>query len=151
MLTTTSKYALRALVKLAQIPESQMLSGRELSAQCRIPANYLSKLMLTLRNAGFVDAVRGSSGGYKLSQPAHGIHIIDVVDLFEGINSDPECLLGEDHECTDDLACSAHFQYRAVRLAYIDFLRKTTIASISKKERTKKIKGSELPSEHALL
>lgn len=137
MLSTTSQYALRALVKLAQLPDDEMVSGQKLSAQSRIPANYLSKLMLTLRNAGLVEALRGSHGGYRLHKPAREIHIIDVVDLFESVKSDTGCLLGEDHDCSNQEACSAHAKFRRVRLAYIDFLTTTTIAAISKKPQQK--------------
>lgn len=137
MLTTTSRYALRALVKLSQLRGEEMISGQTLSARCRIPANYLSKLMLVLRNSGLVEAVRGSSGGYRLNKPAREIHIVDVVNLFGGVESEPKCLLGEDHECSDKEACSAHVKYRRVRRAYTDFLEKTTIASISTKKQVK--------------
>ncbi|MCH7907988.1 MAG: Rrf2 family transcriptional regulator [Candidatus Hydrogenedentes bacterium] len=138
MLTATSEYALRALVKLAQLPGEEMIFGQTLSTQCRIPANYLSKLMLVLRNSGLVEAVRGSHGGYRLGKPAREICIVDVVSLFENVKSETKCLLGEDHDCSDVEACSAHVKYRRVRLAYIDFLTTTTIASIAKKKPLKK-------------
>jgi Rrf2 family protein len=96
--------------------------------------------MLVLRNAGFVEAVRGSSGGYRLNKPAREVHVVDVVDLFEGVHSEPKCLLGEDHECSDKEACSAHARYRRLRLAYMDFLTKTSIESLSKKKMVKKQK-----------
>ena len=138
MLSTTSQYALRALVHLAKLDSGEMVLGRTLSSECRIPGNYLSKLMLVLRNAGYVDAVRGANGGYKLDKAAREIHVVDVVDLFEGVKSEPKCLLGENHECTDELACSAHAKFRRMRLAYIDFLAGTTIASLSKNGPQKK-------------
>jgi Rrf2 family iron-sulfur cluster assembly transcriptional regulator len=138
MLSATSEYALRALVKLAQLPDEEMILGQTLSAQCRIPANYLSKLMLVLRNSGFVEALRGPHGGYRLGKPAREICIVDVVGLFEDVKSETKCLLGEDHDCSGVEACSAHMKYRRVRLAYIDFLTTTTIASIAKKKLVKK-------------
>ena len=42
MITTTSEYALRALVHLAQQPKGVLLGGKELSQQLDIPASYLS-------------------------------------------------------------------------------------------------------------
>ena len=36
--------------------------GRELAEKAEIPANYLSKLLLTLRNAGLLSTARGSGG-----------------------------------------------------------------------------------------
>ena len=102
MLSTTSRYALGAVVRLAQLADTEMISGQTLAAQCQIPANYLSKLMLVLRNSGLVEAIRGSNGGYRLNKRAREIYIIDVVDLFEGVKSHPKCVLGENHECSDE-------------------------------------------------
>ena len=66
MITATSEYALRALVYLARLPKDELVGGKELSERQKIPANYLSKVLLTLRNAGLVDATRGFGGGYRL-------------------------------------------------------------------------------------
>lgn len=133
MFTKTSEYALRALVVLAQLPENKVVKSKMLSVNCRIPAQYLSKVMLTLRNAGFVEGIRGSTGGYRLIMPAAQIPIIEVVRLFERVE-DPECLLGEGHQCSEERACGAHAHFRSVHLAYLDFLRTTTIAAISARE-----------------
>lgn len=133
MFTKTSEYALRALVALTQLPEKKVVKSKMLSVNCRIPAQYLSKVMLILRNAGFVEGIRGSTGGYRLALPAAEISIIEVVKLFERV-TDRDCLLGEGHVCSEDRACGAHEHYRSVHLAYLDFLRTTTIAAISERE-----------------
>ncbi len=113
-----------------------MVGGQELAASCEIPASYLSKILRTLREAGLVEAVRGVHGGYKLHRTAADIHIVDVVALFEGGQTEPRCLLGEGY-CTEDVACSAHTRYRKVRTAYINFLETTTIKQIAKKKSEK--------------
>ena len=55
MLTTTSEHALRALTHLARLPEGSSMLGREIAEQAAIPANYLSKILWTLGNAGIID------------------------------------------------------------------------------------------------
>ena len=50
MLSATSQYALRALVRLAAEPEGAAVLGRDLARECEIPANYLSKILWQLRN-----------------------------------------------------------------------------------------------------
>jgi DNA-binding IscR family transcriptional regulator len=59
MLSTTSEYALRALACLAGQPPGTALLGRNLAKAAEIPANYLSKILLTLRNAELVDTTCG--------------------------------------------------------------------------------------------
>ena len=130
MISTTSQYALRALAHLAESPPGTAMLGRELAKQAEIPANYLSKVLLALRNAGFLSTARGSGGGYSLQKRPEDIHLIDVVVVFDAQRAEPSCLLRR-RECSDDSPCSAHAAWREVRSAYIQFLERTTLADIS--------------------
>ena len=105
--------------------------GRELAEQAEIPANYLSKILLALRNAGLVATARGSGGGYWLLRPPDAIHLIDVVELFEGPVTRPTCVLGSHRPCDENNACAAHESWKKVRAAYAQFLEATTLAEIS--------------------
>jgi Rrf2 family iron-sulfur cluster assembly transcriptional regulator len=130
MLTITSQYALRALTHLARHPGEPVL-GRDLAQSGEIPANYLSKVLLTLRNAGLVDTTRGSGGGYRLGRSADEIYLIDVVELFEEISrTKPPCFLGQTRKCSDSTPCSAHSTWRGVQVAYLKFLVSTPLSQI---------------------
>jgi len=131
MLSTTSEYALRALTHLARLPRGGSMLGRELAGQAEIPANYLSKILLALRNAGLVATARGSGGGYWLLRQPDAIHLIDVVELFEGPVTRPTCVLGSHRPCDENNACAAHDRWKKVRAAYAQFLEATTLAEIS--------------------
>src|SRR6476659_5590942 len=127
MLCITSQYALRALAHLARQTDGAVL-GRDLAESVEIPANYLSKVMLTLRNAGLVDTTRGSGGGYRLGRSADEIYLIDVVELFEEISrTKPNCFLGHTRKCSDSTPCSAHFSWRGVQVAYLQFIVSTSL------------------------
>jgi Rrf2 family transcriptional regulator, iron-sulfur cluster assembly transcription factor len=136
MLTITSEYAIRALSCLAGSDEGVLL-GRELSELAAVPSTYLSKIMLSLRNAGFVKARRGSGGGYELARPAKSICLISIVELFEGDRARPGCVLGL-AECSERNPCPAHNSWTDLRLRYIAFLEKTTLADIAAKGHLKK-------------
>ena len=77
MLGTTTKYALRVLVHLAWESVGTYVLGRELAGRSRIPGNYRQKILLSLRNAGLVEAVRGHGGGYRLARNAESIRLIE--------------------------------------------------------------------------
>jgi DNA-binding IscR family transcriptional regulator len=49
MLSTTTQYALRALVALTRLDEGTAVLGRDLSDLSDVPANYLSKILLDLK------------------------------------------------------------------------------------------------------
>jgi Rrf2 family protein len=134
MLSTTSQYALRALAHLARNSRGAVL-GRELAQAVEIPPNYLSKVLLTMRNAGLVDATRGSGGGYQLRKPANEIRLIDVVELFEEISrTKPHCFLGRTRKCSDATACTAHSGVSGVQAAYLGFLTSTPLSAIAGKK-----------------
>lgn len=131
MLSATSEHALRALVQLARLPAGASALGRKLAEAADIPPNYLSKILLTLRNAGIVETTRGHGGGYRLSKLPSDIKLIDVIELFDGIRSRPGCLLGEKHDCSDRTPCSAHAKWKVVKQAYLSFLESNSIADIA--------------------
>ena len=135
MITTTSEHALRALIRLAVEPEDSLVGGRDMAEDLGIPPNYLSKVLLTLRNAGMIETTRGQGGGYRLIRDAGGIALIEVVELFEGIATRPHCFLGEKNVCSDNDPCPAHKYFKHVRELYIRYLEKTTIGMLAKNGR----------------
>jgi Rrf2 family protein len=133
MLSITSQYALRALCHLARQPEGAVL-GRDLAQSVNIPANYLAKILLSLRNAGLVDATRGAGGGYRLRRPAKDILLIDVVELFEEVSrTKPACFLGRTRPCSETTPCTAHSTWKGLQAAYLGFLISTPISQIAGK------------------
>lgn len=131
MFSTTCEYALRALVRLARMPNGDAILGRDLAEIADIPANYLSKILLTLRNAGILTTARGTGGGYRLRKSPDEIRLIHIVELFDGARARPACILGC-KECSDENPCSAHDLWHDVRAAYVNFLESTTLAGIAK-------------------
>ena len=137
MLTVTTEYALRALTHLARNPKGEATLGRDLAKAAHVPAKYLSKIMLSLRNAGIVDTTRGLGGGYRLLRSPNSVHLSDVVKIFEGGNSKPTCLLDSSRRCSEHHPCDAHPRFHDVQMAYHNFLRKTTLSDLANGERTR--------------
>ncbi len=104
--------------------------GRELAEMAGIPANFLAKIMLTLRHAGIVDATRGLGGGYRMLKNPSRVTLMEVAELFDGINARPGCFMGGRHACGVQGSCSAHSRWSAVCEAYLRFMTETTIADV---------------------
>ena len=121
MLSTTTQHAIRALVHLSNVPNGETLLGRNLAELADIPA---------MRNAGMVDATRGQGGGYRLAKQANRITLMEIAELFEGVNASPGCFMGEKHPCDDENGCAAHSGWKVVCEAYAHFMTNTTIAEI---------------------
>ncbi len=104
--------------------------GRDLSQQASVPGNYLSKIMLVMRNAGLVEATRGAGGGYRLARPAKEVHLLDIVSLFDSSANQLECVLGG-ARCNDAAPCPAHDRWKQVRDHFVDFLEGTTLEELA--------------------
>ena len=132
MLSTTSEYALQALTHLARLPLGSVALGRDLAQAAGIPPNYLSKVLLTLRNAGLVDTTRGLGGGYRLRKPASEIYLLEVVELFEDASrTKPACFLRHTKPCSDTTSCTAHKAWRDIQASYLGFLISTPLSAIA--------------------
>ena len=131
MLTTTSEYAIRALTHLARLPDGETMLGRELAEHANIPANYLSKIMWTLGNAGIISATRGNGGGYRLTRKPADIHLFEIVEVFDRDRANLACFLGG-RDCDHSNPCTAHEAWTRVREAYLHFLNSTSLDQVSK-------------------
>lgn len=86
MLSITSKspYAVRALVELHRVGDSDPVPIGELARRGDIPPQFLEQLFAVLRRAGLLRSQRGVKGGYTFAKPAAQITVLEVVELLDG-------------------------------------------------------------------
>ena len=89
-LSTRGKYALYAMVYLAQKAEEGPQPLREI-AQLGLPEQYLEQLLGSLRKAGLVTTVRGAQGGYQLAKAPEDISVGHIIEAMEGPLNLSEC------------------------------------------------------------
>lgn len=82
--STRGRYALRAMVDLAQHGDSGPVARQAISERQDISADYVAQLFRDLAEVGLVEGVRGPGGGYRLTRPAAGITAREIVEAVEG-------------------------------------------------------------------
>ena len=83
-LSTRAIYGLRALIDLGLYGEDDTVSLQSIAGRENISVSYLEQLMPLLKKAGFVKAVRGAAGGYRLGKPADQISVGEILRVLEG-------------------------------------------------------------------
>lgn len=78
-LSTVGRYALRAMVDLAQHQGQGAVQRKDIAARQDISHDYLAQLFRKLKQAGLVESVRGPGGGYMLAQDTAQISAADVL------------------------------------------------------------------------
>lgn len=90
-LTKHSDYAIRVLLHAASLRGSTA-TIEETAAFHRISTAHLKKVVRTLVSAGFLDGLRGRTGGYRLARPPNEIGLGDVLRATESDFALVECL-----------------------------------------------------------
>ncbi|MEO1616287.1 MAG: Rrf2 family transcriptional regulator [Planctomycetota bacterium] len=74
-------YATLALVELARCREAgKLTAANEISDRQGIPGPFLVQILRTLRSAGWVQSVRGSQGGYRLSADPDDLTLLEIAE-----------------------------------------------------------------------
>jgi Rrf2 family protein len=134
-LSKKGEYALRTLINLgiaAEVKRS-LVQVSELADNEQLPIKFLEQIMQALKEAGFVESVRGKFGGYRLAKPARQISIGKVVRLIDGPLAPIGCVSQTAYEkcsCPDEVHCGLRMLMLDVRNAIAGILDRYTLADV---------------------
>jgi len=81
------------------------VTGREIAATERLPADYVEQIMLKLRRAEIVRSTRGARGGYHLARDPQQISVRDVIAASEHSTFEVHCT---SHPVEQDRCAASH-------------------------------------------
>lgn len=96
LISTKGRYALRAVVDLAEHMSEGYIPLKDIASRQDISSKYLEAIIKTLVKEKIVVGVRGKGGGYKLNVLPADITVARILRLAEGSLSPVEGL-DEDH------------------------------------------------------
>ena len=131
----SSEYAIRCLVSMAH-SGGGVHSVKSLSDNLGIPYKFLGRLMSLLGSQGVVESVQGKGGGYRIVRPLNEIHLSEVIDIVEGMESYERCILGFD-KCDDKNPCPMHEFWTGHKDGILHMLTETTLAQLAESEGRK--------------
>ena len=131
-LSTRTRYAVRAIIELAQNDSKKPLQLKIIAQRQDISVKYLEQLMAVLRSAGFVRSVRGSKGGYVLAKAPNEIKLNDVMHRLEGTVATVECVENDDY-CSRSADCAARYLWAQVEQAIDKVLEGITLQDLVNK------------------
>ena len=125
-LSTRSRYAIRALLDLAIHADQGPILVREIAEREDISVRYLEQLLLPLKAANLVRAIRGANGGYTLAKPPSEINLREVIQITEGTTAFTECA-DSPEICPRADSCLLLDTWNAVTKAANEVLESTTL------------------------
>ncbi|WP_343383096.1 Rrf2 family transcriptional regulator [Candidatus Bathycorpusculum sp.] len=98
-LNVTTDYGIRVVLYLAN--KNGVASSNEICMEMGIPCTYMHKIARTLKNAGIIREIRGSTGGFVLQKDPDNLSILHIVSAFEKTMNINRCM-EEDKFCSRD-------------------------------------------------
>jgi Rrf2 family protein len=137
MLSKKSKYAIKALLRLAEHPPGEPMRIADLARAEQIPAKFLEFILLGLRNNGVLQSRKGKGGGYLLARDPAQIYLGQIVRMFDGPLAPVPCASQTAYQrcadCRNEAVCGVHLAMKEVRDATARVLDGTSLASLRTK------------------
>lgn len=90
--TTKGRYALRAMINLAQNTKDKPLSIKKITEEEDLSPIFLEQIFTKLKKYGLIKSIRGAGGGFLLARDSKDISVKDILEAVEeGIRLTPCC------------------------------------------------------------
>lgn len=131
IVSTKGRYALRVMVCFAQRGGDDYVPLKEIAEAEGISQKYLESIMTTLSKAGFVDAVHGKGGGYRLNRKPEEYTVGSILKLTEGGLASVSCTTDGPSACSRSSCCNALPMWKKLDQLIDEFFEGITIADLA--------------------
>jgi Rrf2 family protein len=132
MITQRSRYALKALIRLARSGQAGSVRTRDIATAEGIPLAFLEQIMLDLKRARLVSSKRGREGGYVLAVDPRKLSLANVLRQIDGPVAPLPCLSRTAYQrcedCRDEETCALRHIFAETHEAALSVLEKRTLA-----------------------
>ena len=105
-ITSKSRYALKIMLDLAALSDSELRKRETLATQQAIPIDYMDQILLRLRKKNLVLTYRGPKGGLKLGKSTSNITLWDIFSSVEDHMPPVKCI-NVPKSCTLERDCTS--------------------------------------------
>ena len=135
-ISTRTRYGMRLMINLARNFNNGYSLLKDVAKSESISEKYLSLIVIPLKSAGFLNAIRGSHGGYCLSRPPSEIRIKDIIETMEGDLCLLECVKNKS-ACTRSSNCVSRDLWLGLSNEIVEYLNSLTLEDIINMQNTK--------------
>jgi len=139
MLSQKARYALHALIVLAEHTGEQPMQIATIAEEARVPRKFLEQILVDLKKRGIVRSQRGRAGGYFIGRAPKDISFAEVIRTIDGPLALAPCVsvtaYHKCEDCVDEATCSIRKVLLAARDATADVLEQRNLAQAAANAR----------------
>jgi len=128
-ITRKVEYALIAIRHLQTIKDGELSSAKEIAEAYGIPQELLAKILQRLARGNIIIAVKGATGGYKLTTDPNTINMTKFFEIMEGPMGIMDCYF--DSGCDQLHGCTIRTPINRINDSIRSMFNKMTLADIT--------------------
>ena len=129
MLSSTTKYAVKALIALASMKSESFVQVSQLARRSKVPGPYLAKIMKALAQHKIVLTRRGANGGVKAIPDFDQLTLFDVCSALGDPITSSNCVMGKTG-CSSANPCALHTSWSSSKKSIIKFLEESKLCDL---------------------
>ena len=130
IVSTKGRYALRVMLCLAQRGDDAYIPLKEIAEAEDISQKYLESIMTILSKAGFLDAVHGKGGVYRLNRKPGEYTVGSILRLTEGSLAPVSCTTQGAAACSRSSCCQTLPMWERLEKLINDFFEGITLEDL---------------------
>ncbi len=134
MISKKMKYALKALIHIANAEEAYVKTG-DIAEKAQIPKKFLEQILLELKKGRIINSKQGNVGGFYFVKDPKDVTLADIYRLIDGPIALVPCVSKNFYEpcddCKNEESCSIRHALIEVRDGTLKILETINIAQLA--------------------
>ena len=134
MISKKMKYALKALIHIANAEEAYVKTG-DIAEKAQIPKKFLEQILLELKKGRIINSKQGNVGGFYFVKEPKDVTLADIYRLIDGPIALVPCVSKNFYErcddCLNEESCSIRHALIEVRDGTLKILERKNIAELA--------------------
>ena len=136
-LTTKGRFAVTAMIDLAQRQTNGPVTLAGISERQKISLSYLEQLFGKLRRHHIVASVRGPGGGYRLARGMNEVSVADIIAAVDEPLDATNC--GGRENCQDEQRCMTHDLWTNLNKRMHEYLASVSLQDLVNQPKAKAV------------
>lgn len=123
------EYAIRAFLYLAAVENGSNKTAQSICRKTKIPESFARKVFQSLVRGGYLEAVPGNGGGYRLCRKPDKVSILEIIKAVDGEKTFEPCILGSS-KCNCRKPCLLHSTWEETKQSLLLNLESTCLSEL---------------------
>ena len=136
-ISTKGRYALRIMLDIAMHDDGKYIPLKDIAKRQNLTVKYLEQIISLLNKAGYLQSLRGNTGGYRLAKNLDEYVVGDILRVTEGDLAPVACLKKCGDFCQREDICNTVSFWRGLDRVINEYVDSYTLKDLLEKAQDK--------------